>query len=146
MIKRSILALSLIVYITGLMAQNKAITLEDAVLRQYSHFYPSATPGLQWVKGSDMISWFSDDYTAVIGKMVPSGKVDTLYKAEDLNKALGLELKTAKNPTWLDKDHFYFRNKKNYFKYDLTTHTGTEWLNIPNGQNMSFNQQEFRQD
>jgi dipeptidyl-peptidase-4 len=120
-------------------AQKKEISLEDAVLRQYPQFYPSSLPGLQWVADSDKISWLSDDYKAVLGKSIPKGSTDTLLKADQVNQALGLDLKTVKNPNWLDENRFYFSHKNSYYTYDLKTGSGEKWLDIPEGGNLDFN-------
>jgi dipeptidyl-peptidase-4 len=136
--KRIFLALLFGLVLTGLQAQQKPLTLEDAVLRQYSQFYPASIPGLQWIEGSSTLSWFSDDYTALLGKTIPGGQTDTLLKLDELNKVPGLDLKTIKNPVWLDANRFYFSNNGSYFTYDISLKSGEEWLSIPNGENRHF--------
>lgn len=138
-IKKLIVVLIILIPMSGMMAQNKTLSLEDAVLRQYSHFYPTSIPGLQWVEGSHTLSWLSEDYSALLGQSIPAGTIDTLLKVSELNETLGLDFKTLKNPIWIDADHFYFRDKSNYYTFDLKTKTGKEWLNIPNGANLHFN-------
>lgn len=139
---RNIFLSILMVYtLVGLQAQEKTITLEDAVLRQFSNFYPSSIPGLQWINGTETLSWMSDDYSAVLGKSVPDGKTDTLFRASDLNESLGLELTMINNPVWIDENKLYFRQKNNYYTYDIKEKTGKEWLSIPGGENMHFSKE-----
>jgi dipeptidyl-peptidase-4 len=132
-------ALIILLPMSGLWAQKKSLSLEDAVLRQYAQFYPTSIPGLQWVEGSHTLSWLSEDYTALLGTSLPDGTSDTLLRLSELNEALSLELKTLKNPTWIDDNRFYFRDKNKYYTFDLNSKSGEEWLSIPEGANLHFN-------
>jgi dipeptidyl-peptidase-4 len=137
--KKNILLLCiLLIGISGL-AQKKDLTLEDAVLRQYSSFYPSGITGIQWIKNSNTICWLSDDYQSLLSTSPKSSTIDTLLKVSELNSMTGLELKSVKNPVWLDSNNFYFSNQNQYYKVDMLNRKSSKWLDVPSGDNREFN-------
>ena len=140
MIKKIVFFSLLFLLSIQLPAQEKVLTLEDAVLRQYTQFYPSSVPGLQWVKGSQTLSWISDDTQAVLGQRADQKTVDTLFTVKQLNQHLGLELRTVPYINWLNLERFYFPNGKAYYIYDQKKKNGEKWIDIPDGDNLSFNE------
>ena len=137
--KKVLFSALLFLFLLPLVAQEKTLSLEDVVLRQFAQFYPESIAGLQWVAGTDGYSWLSDDYQSVLHRQVGRAKTDTLVTVKEINQALDLGLKTNPNPNWLDSERFYFSHNKAYYIFDIKKKTGEKWLDIPQGENLSFN-------
>ena len=77
----------------SIFAQQKELTLEDAILKRFTELGPERLADLQWVKNTDMVSWQSKDQDKILirkpGTRAPIEEVNL----EDINKALGTEMK-----------------------------------------------------
>ena len=70
----------------NLNAQDKTLTIEDAVVGQWRQFYPDYIQQLTWRGNSDMLTYVEG--TSVFEKSVKSKKGKEIIKAADINKAL----------------------------------------------------------
>lgn len=119
--KRTIIAVFLLVNCLYVFSQQKQLTLEQAVLRQRSEFGPKSLSGLDW--RIDVSSYTYIDGDKIVEVAVPSGKVLDLLTLTDLNQILKSnslpELKRL-NYKWVNRDiiqvfsspYFMFFNTK----------------------------------
>ena len=121
MMRRIVIALFLVVLCLGVFAQQKQITLEQAVLKQRSEFGPKSLSGFDW--RIDVSSYTYIDGDKIVEVAVPSGKLTDFLILKDLNlilKANGLTELKRLNYKWVNRDvvqifsspYFIFFNTK----------------------------------
>jgi len=122
-----LLIIALLSSITIGFAQNKMLTMDDAIIKSRTRLAPKRLPQLMWVKGSDDFTYID---TSNSKEILIRGTVDNKKGVSeaaylnliDLNSQLkGLKLDTLKHfsaITWKDKEHFTFEQKKNVLVYD----------------------------
>jgi dipeptidyl-peptidase 4 len=122
----------LILFITvSAFAQQKELSLEDAVLKRFTTLGPERLPDLQWVKNTSMVSWQSKDRDKIMirkpGTRAPIQEVSLT----EINSALSLELKKTPSINWLGSGNFYFKNKGIFYTYSISSKTGKTLLTLP---------------
>lgn len=97
-----------------LLAQDKELTLEDAVIGQWRQFYPSRVSNLTWRKEQDQITFHSDDASAIMTQKVGAKTATKLFDLNSLNEALGEDLGRLPYIRWETANDFSFnfRGKK----------------------------------
>ncbi|HHH54618.1 MAG TPA: S9 family peptidase [Bacteroidetes bacterium] len=120
----------------SLFSQNEAkkdLTLEDAVLKRFSDYYPEYISGLQWKGNSNVLVKKSDDMLALLQMSVESKNTnwDTLIKASEINSSLGIELKYFPRIDWQKDSCIVFRNGYDYFKYNIYKKKGKKFTRVP---------------
>jgi dipeptidyl-peptidase-4 len=104
----------------GAVAQEKKLTMEDAILGQWRQFYPETLSRLAW-RGE------SNEYTYVKGEKimaaVPGKKERVLLSLEAINKALKSEgiksLKRVPYYSWLNKNTMQFSVKNTLIQFNF---------------------------
>ncbi len=90
----------------GANAQQKELTLKDAVLGQWRQFYPKQLANLQWRAETDMVTYRSDDGTKMMQRSAKGASASTLFDLAALNKALEQKLDYIPSIRWESKDVF----------------------------------------
>ncbi|MGD9488701.1 MAG: DPP IV N-terminal domain-containing protein [Calditrichaceae bacterium] len=113
-----------LVLASSLFAQDKILTMEDAVFGAYSHLAPQKLSQLQWIPESDhfvYVDSLDGQYGLISGNAV-SKERSVLLSADSLNAKLSLLGLKPQNKfpgfTWLDKSRFYFWQDENLIVYD----------------------------
>ncbi|WMX12999.1 MULTISPECIES: DPP IV N-terminal domain-containing protein [unclassified Aureispira] len=92
----------------GITAQDKELTLEDAVLGQWRQFYPTRVANLTWRKGQDVVTFHSKDSKQIMMQKVGAKTAQELFDLKALNKAFGEELSRMPFIQWESEQEFSF--------------------------------------
>lgn len=122
--------LFLLLLATAATAQNKMLTIEDAVMKQRSTLAPKRLDQLNWIKGSDQYYYIQKEgdeswlMTGTPGK-TPAAKLlslsDLFSAAKAIRTVKPLELKSFPLITWISKDAFRFTAIDLDFTYTVST-------------------------
>ncbi|OAD91645.1 peptidase S9 [Aequorivita soesokkakensis] len=104
-------------------AQQKELTLKDAVLEQYGKFYPQNIQGFQWVPGTTSYVYLENRTTLKNGSAENKNQSESLSIAE-VNKTLNSNLKWFSGMTWKNTDSFYLVDGNSYYLYDYKQKKG----------------------
>lgn len=133
--KKIFLLLTLMFVILGsINSQNKEyaeLTLEDAMLKRFTDFYPDYISGLQWVGDSDNIVKKGDASKSLLINNIKSNNWDTLIKVSELNESLGLEMERFPGISWSGNDRFLFSNGHDFYYYNLKERKGDKLTRFP---------------
>lgn len=149
MMKKIYLFLSLLLSLS-VGAQNRLLTIEDAILKRGTTLAPQTLPGLAWVPGTNAVTWRVADETKGDYLTVFDYKTNTTthtVTVEDLNQALaGFRVRFAapgqnlpdytKFPTdisWQSARTILIRDKGAYFIYDIVDKTIQQENQLPAG-------------
>jgi dipeptidyl-peptidase-4 len=116
----------------------KELSLEDAVLRQWSVLRPSSLSSVSWQQDAKSISFVKEGKTLV--KYNIKDKQETsILSVDDLNKALKLELSYFPSVRWTSDNSFYFRHKNHYYSYNTETKEAQDLVKFsPDAANVDF--------
>lgn len=106
----------------NIQAQQKELTLKDAVLEQYGKFYPEHITGFQWIPGTDSYVYLEDNTFKKAS--VKNNKAEVQLSLTEVNKDFGTELKGFSEVVWKDAKTFYFTGDNSYYLYDYETKKG----------------------
>ena len=123
------IAILFIVY-TNSNAQEKKLSLEDAVLRQRGLLSPKNLPGLQWMNEKELMSMMSDDWTSIQKTDLKMNK-SLLLTLEEVNNVLKTDMKLVPYPDWKNGSSFYFNFKNNYYLFNLNDKSGKLLSTLP---------------
>jgi dipeptidyl-peptidase-4 len=119
-IKTAIIAI-ISFYSFASLAQNKLLTIQEAVLKGRTTLAPKRLQGLSFVKNSNQFS-FIDNNTIKLGDQ-QSGKIKELLSLKELNAQLKSSIKDTlaalTSITWKNGNQFYFTNKKGELLYTI---------------------------
>ncbi len=133
--RRFILGL-LVLTSTISVAQKQELSLEDAVLKRFSDFYPKGPSQLQWIPETDKYSFISEtDPPQLMVQSATESTAKPFVLLEDINAALAEDepLKRFPRISWTGASTFIFRSKRTYQTYEVTTKTATVLFDIPEG-------------
>jgi dipeptidyl-peptidase-4 len=126
-IKTAIIAI-ISFYSFASLAQNKLLTIQEAVLKGRTSLAPKRLQGLSFVKNSNQFS-FIDNNTIKLGDQ-QSGKIKELLSLKELNAQLKSSTKDTlaalTSITWKNGNQFYFTNKKGELLYTIDKKTISE--------------------
>lgn len=123
MIKKAFTLLFAILSFNVTFAQNKLLTIQDAVLKGRSVLAPKRLQNLQFVTGVDKFSYIDnnvikigDNASAKISDLVSAGELNKLFKAagKDTLKGLGFI-------EWKNADELFINNGKSEFIYNTSS-------------------------
>ncbi len=144
MMKRFILTCTLLIslgLVTGIQAQKKNLTMQDAVLGLWQKYYPETMWQLQWRTNTNEFTYQKGN------KMMVStikGKEKVLFSVETLNKGLkkaDIELKRLPRVSWIEKNVIQFYASKGLVQYDIAANKVVFMAKINRkGSNRVFNQ------
>ena len=126
-IKTAIIAI-ISFYSFASLAQNKLLTIQEAVFKGRTTLAPKRLQGLSFVKNSNQFS-FIDNNTIKLGDQ-QSGKIKELLSLKELNAQLKSSTKDTlaalTSITWKNGNQFYFTNKKGELLYTIDKKTISE--------------------
>ncbi|MEM9920622.1 MAG: hypothetical protein AAF990_21170, partial [Bacteroidota bacterium] len=122
--------LTISVYAQPSAGGKKVLSLEDAILRQFSELRPKSLSGLKWVKETGQISYFNDQRDEIIVSLPNTRKPDTRIELFRVNESLNLAMKRFPAINWLNANTFYFQHKNAFYKYDLSARKGDMLLSF----------------
>lgn len=125
---KKILVLSSLILVTAYQAQDKLLTIQDAVLKGRTSLAPKRLTALTFVKGKNQFSYI-DNNSVLVGDNT-NGKVTKVVSVSDLNVLLKAQnkdtLSAITNISWKDASQFYFSNKQGELVYNLAKKTVSE--------------------
>lgn len=83
----------------------QSLTIDEALTTP--KFNPQTLRGIQWIPGTNTVTYTSAKGEAVLSQTLTSAQVDTLFKAS----ALLAGLKRIPSITWMDKSRLHFENE-----------------------------------
>lgn len=110
-------------------AQQKELTLKDAVLEQFGKFYPEHVQGFQWVPETRFYTYLEN------GTTLKKASAETKSTGENLsigevNKALNSNLKRFSGMTWKNSEVFYLVDDNSYYLYNFKQKSGKLLLKV----------------
>lgn len=108
-------------------AQDKPLTIEDAVLRQFTTYAPTDVKQLNWVPGSESFSYVKtiDEEVLLLGGDADDKKRKIFARLDELNEALkaigAKERKRFPPHRWTSGSTLRFRIGTEFFLYDIQT-------------------------
>lgn len=118
--------------------EKKELSLEDAVLRQWSSLRAEGLSAVSWRANSKAVTYIkSRDQLVEIQAKNAQEKV--LLKVDALNTALGLDLKSMPAIQWTTDNEFIFRHKNHYYSYNIDSQKGVDFLKFsPDAANLDL--------
>lgn len=109
----------------------KELSLEDAIVKRFSDFYPKGISGLTWY-GDHLIKTDKENNLITMVKEQNDYPI-TVISLEELNHHFGQKWKSLPRISWGKEDHIYFRKDKSYYNYNLSSKKGEILLDAPTG-------------
>ncbi|HEX8563296.1 MAG TPA: DPP IV N-terminal domain-containing protein [Flavobacterium sp.] len=124
--------LSVLTFLVALSAtaQNKQLTLEDAVMQQGRLFRADRLLAVQWVPGTDKYGYL-DNTGKKLMLASSTGKAVEWLDVAAVNKALGSDLRTLSGLKWKDANTFTVQSGSKYYEFNTATKSGTSMLELP---------------
>jgi len=124
----------------------KELTLEDAVLKQWTSLYPERIKNIQWNKAQDFFDYKNSD--SLISVFDVNNVLQYTISLDQINRDLDAEEKMSKLPmiNWLDTHSFMFENNQKYYMHNTKRGEKTSFLFHleNNASNIDFNNQNDR--
>lgn len=102
---RVLASLLLIAAAQSQLYSQQTLTIDD--IFRSPNLNPQTMRGIQWIPGTNTITWTSAKGEAILQQSVSDAKVDTLFRASDLKAGL----KRVPAITWMDKSRLYFESE-----------------------------------
>ncbi len=119
--KNTIILILIFSFLSSVNAQEKELTINDAVIGQWRDLYPEYVSQLNWIPNTNLYSFVDDN--VLIESSIDKKKKSELLNLSILSKAVikkGLDtLKWFPRITWETENSFSFWSKNNYILYDL---------------------------
>lgn len=116
-------ALLFVLCFVNVNAQQKELTLKDAVLEQYGKFYPEHITDFQWIPKTNSYSYLENG-TLLKLSSAKDRKDDQQLSINEVNQAIGSDLKGFSGLDWKDSDTFYLIDNNSYYRYNYKEKTG----------------------
>ena len=131
--------ITFLISFTFLFTNAQTLTVEEAVMGQYGEFAPSSLSQLQWTKRKGIYSHVKEE--TLVMTQAKSGRAQLSLKLEDLNSALGLEMKRFPRISWKETNAFEFSHSGAWYRYDVKSKKGNKMQERPeNSANHSFSE------
>jgi dipeptidyl-peptidase-4 len=136
--KRILLVVSVFLTIFA-SAQNKKLTLGEAVLQQSKQFKADKLEGFQWIPNTNKYVYYTVGSTRMLTANTIDNKTSELITLTEINSALKINLKSFTGLTWIDSDTFLISENGKYFTFSLSSKSGKNIQEIPtSGENITF--------
>ena len=124
-------------------AQQKQLSISDAVSNQYGFIYPNSITGIKWIPETSYYTFLNKMYNKILKSSVKSKKDVDIVTLDEVNKALNIEKKDSVNHfymySWINKNTIKFKYEKEQFFYNVSTKKVERYVNFPdNSDNYSF--------
>ena len=120
---KKVLLIISVALINIVVAQQKELTLEDAILKQRSVLAPKSLRNVNWIPNTNAFSYMSDDMQTLL-KQTSSDKTPvTIISLSSLNKILKSDdpIRHFYGLRWVDKDNFIINAGTKYYTYNITS-------------------------
>lgn len=149
MIKKAFTFLLVLAALNQVPAQDKLLTIQDAVLKGRTALAPKRLQNLTFVKGADKFSYI-DNNVIKVGENA-SGKTNDLVNLTDLNKAIKAAskdtLKAINSVEWKNANEFYFSSGKSELIYNASSKSVSVSERNPDNKSLesydAFNEETF---
>ena len=149
MIKKAFTFLLVLAALNQVPAQDKLLTIQDAVLKGRTALAPKRLQNLTFVKGADKFSYI-DNNVIKVGENA-SGKTNDLISLADLNKAIKAAskdtLKAINSVEWKNANEFYFSSGKRELIYNASSKSVSVSERNPDNKSLesydAFNEETF---
>lgn len=149
MIKKAFTFLLVLAALNQVPAQDKLLTIQDAVLKGRTSLAPKRLQNLTFVKGADKFSYI-DNNVIKVGDNA-SGKTSDLVNLTDLNKAIKAAskdtLKAINTIEWKNVNEFYFLIGKSEWTYNASSKSISASDRNPENRSLesydAFNEETF---
>jgi dipeptidyl-peptidase-4 len=121
---KNILIFGAILFSTGLIAQQKELTLKDAVMGQYRVFGPDRMYGFQWIPSTDTYSYFSKNYQTLYKSSIKTTKEQEWFTIQAVNAGMGSELTSFFGLEWKSATEFFINDGTKFYVFNTTTSSG----------------------
>lgn len=138
--KCNILSIILLFTISCIVAQNKQLTIKDAVIGQYTNLYPKYIHSFNWVPKSENYTFV--DKEGLKTSSIKSKKDKLLFSVEDIHKIIGNDTLTERifhSYKWLDENKLLINKEPLYFVIDTKSKKLINQFKFPeNAKNVFF--------
>jgi dipeptidyl-peptidase-4 len=143
----------LVLFINIVCAQQKMLTMEDAVIKQRTTLAPERLMQLQWIKGSNQFSYIArkDGKEYIIQQDAATLKSDTVFSIDDfktLFRTLEIDIPAPERfpvITWIDKDQFRFMQANSFYVMNIRTKVASAINKVPkNAEDLELEPQTSR--
>ena len=119
--RKHILIIGALIMGSTIIAQDKLLTIQEAVLKGRTSLAPKRLQALSFIKGANKFSYIDDNIVKVGDNA--TGKTTDVVSLKDLNGVLKSGSKDTLAAltviTWKDANQFYFSNKKGELIYSI---------------------------
>jgi dipeptidyl-peptidase 4 len=119
--KLFVYCLLLCIYSAGIVAQNKLLTIQEAVLKGRTALAPKRLGNLGFIPGSKNIAYIDKNELVIVN--AKDGKVVTSMSTIAFNKSLAAgsmdTVSAYEGVKWKSDKEFYFKNKKGEYVYSI---------------------------
>lgn len=107
-------------------SQQKRLTLEDAVLKQWSELAPQNLRNSKWIPNTESFSYQSKDMKTLLKQNVESEKETTIITTAELTQILKLEneLNHFYGLQWIDSENFIINQNEKYYSVNIKNRSG----------------------
>ncbi len=130
MYKKSLSFLVLFIALSSV-AQNKKLTLEEAVLQQGRNFRADKLLGFQWIPNTNQYIFLAESGKKLMMASAADTNAKELVVLSDVNKALGSEFKSFSSIQWQSADTFILNDGIKYYEFNLKSKTGKLATHLP---------------
>jgi len=119
------------------------MSLEDAVIGQWTKFRPESVRGFSWVKNKDAYSTVYGDSIIIQALDTSNNQYISLKDIKNAHSELG-ELKRIPFPQWTNYNTFIFRKDSVYYEYNTEEKRAYHLFVVPReGSNIDFCDQNY---
>lgn len=108
--------------------QSQKLTIEEAVLQRFGALGPENLDQLQWVPGTDKVSWVTDKQI-ILGST--RGKTKPVLTLSELVQSSGMSFKSFPTIHWISPVEFYFQKDNTYHLYNTKEKNSSKWVSLP---------------
>ena len=120
------------------MAQMKDLSLEDAVIGQWTKFRTSSIQGFQWIKNRNAYSEMGKDTLLIHDLDKDTLEILSLSQIVKSHDELG-EMKRFPRISWTGPTTFLFSSRKTYYEYNMTEGRSYHLFKLPeSGASLDF--------
>ena len=113
----------LFIVTSSVFAQEKELTLDDAVMQQYRKFYPQSLTMFSWIPNTDCYTYL-EGYRKLMKADVKHTDAKEILTIQDINTKLGAELSWFSGMEWKNENEFWVNDGLNYYRWNLVDNGG----------------------
>ncbi len=108
---------------TSTFAQQKELSLEDAVMQQYRKFYPQSLTMFSWIPDTDCYTYL-EGYQKLMKASVKNPEAKEIATIQEINEKLGAELNWFSGMEWVNENEFWLNDGKRYYLWNIVEKNG----------------------